>query len=132
MEIRGRTISKGIAEGEVLISKHPISFYGGIDPDSGAVVERGHELEGKSIRGKILVFSHGKGSTVGSYTLYRLKKKGIAPKAIINEECEPVVAVGAIISAIPLIDKLEKNPFKILKNGDKVIVNASEGWIKKI
>ena len=129
-EIKGRTISKGSAEGEVILSHEPISFFGGVDPDTGVVVESGHELEGKSVGGKILVFPHGKGSTVGSYTLYRMKKNGVAPKAIVNRECEPIVAVGAIISEIPAIDMLEKDLLKILRNGQKVRVDADKGVLE--
>ena len=74
-------------------------------------------MQGKSVKGKILVFPNGKGSTVGSYTLYRLKKNGAAPAGIINKECETVVAVGAIISEIPCVDKIDI--FKI-KTGDLI------------
>jgi len=130
MIIRGRTISKGTAEGEVIVSSQPISFYGGVDPNTGIVTEKGHPLEGKSIKGKILVFPQGKGSTVGSYTLYRMKKQGTAPLAIINKECETIVAVGAIISNIPAIDKLEQDPLALLKDGQKVHVDATSGFIE--
>jgi predicted aconitase with swiveling domain len=107
MELKGRIISKGIAQEEALVTSMPISFYGGVDPNTGEVLEKGHELQGKSVKGKILVFPTGKGSTVGSYTLYRLKKNGVAPAGIINRECETVVAVGAIISEIPCVDKID-------------------------
>jgi len=107
MEMKGRIISKGKAEQEALVTSMPISFYGGVDPNTGEVIEKGHELQGKSVNGKILVFPTGKGSTVGSYTLYRLKKNGAAPAGIINRECETVVAVGAIISEIPCVDKID-------------------------
>lgn len=107
MELEGRIISKGVAEGEALTTSQPISFYGGVDPDTSNIIEKGHELEGRKVRAKILVFPNGKGSTVGSYTLYRMKKNGTAPAGIINNECETVVAVGAIISEIPCIDKID-------------------------
>lgn len=127
MELKkGRAISKGVASGELLVSSESISFYGGVDPDTGVVVERGHPLEGKSVAGKILYFPRGKGSTVGSYTLYRLKKNGHAPLAMINEECEPIVAVGAIISEIPLVDGISADG---LENGMDVKVNGDEGVI---
>ena len=113
-----------------MISTDPISFLGSVDPKTGIVVEEKHALAGKSIKGKVLVFPHGKGSTVGSYVMYQLKKNGTAPKAIINLETEPIVAVGAIISEIPLVDMLEKNPYEILKNGSLVLVNGSEGYIE--
>ncbi len=129
MQIKARTISDGCATGEVLVSRDAISFYGGVDQKTGIVVEKGHDIEGKSVSGKILVFPKGKGSTVGSYTLYNLKKSNSAPKAIINLECEAIVAVGAIISEIPAIDKLEKDSYNILKDGMKVTVDATKGLL---
>ncbi|MCC4769817.1 DUF126 domain-containing protein [Methanosarcina sp. DH2] len=130
IKLKGRTISRGCAEGEVLLSRDPISFLGSVDPETGIVVEEKHALAGKSIKGKVLVFPHGKGSTVGSYVMYQLKKNEAAPVAIINLETEPIVAVGAIISEIPLVDMLEKSPYEFLKDGDIVLVNGSEGYIE--
>src|SRR5512139_2779181 len=106
MKLQGRKIFGGQATGEALVTSMGISFYGGVDPDSGVVVERGHQLEGQSIAGKVLVFPTGKGSTVGSYSLYRLKHGGKAPLAIINAECETITAVGCIISEIPCVDQI--------------------------
>jgi predicted aconitase with swiveling domain len=119
MELKGRLISKGKGEGEALVTSMSISFYGGVDPNTGVVIEKGHELQGQSVKGKILVFPTGKGSTVGSYTLYRMKKNGTAPAGMINRECETVVAVGAIISEIPCVDKIDISK---IKTGDKVSV----------
>ena len=130
IKLKGRTISRGCAQGEVLLSRDPISFLGSVDPKTGVVIEENHALEGKSIQNKVLVFPHGKGSTVGSYVMYQLKKNGVAPSAIINLETEPIVAVGAIISEIPLVDMLERNPYEVLNNGDFVLVNGSKGYIE--
>jgi predicted aconitase with swiveling domain len=119
MELKGRLIYKGKGEAEALVTSMPISFYGGVDPNTGVVIEKGHELQGQSVKGKILVFPTGKGSTVGSYTLYRMKKNGTAPAGMVNKECETVVAVGAIISEIPCVDKIDISK---IKTGDKVSV----------
>jgi predicted aconitase with swiveling domain len=119
MEMKGRIISKGKGEGEALTTTQPISFYGGVDPNTGEVIEKGHELQGKTVKDKILVFPNGKGSTVGSYTLYRMKKIGTAPAAMINKECETIVAVGAIISEIPCVDKVDISK---IKTGDHIKV----------
>lgn len=127
MKLEGRKICKGETEGEVLATKDGISFYGGVEPETGKVVEKGHELEGQSVAGKILVFPEGKGSTVGSYVLYNLKKNGVAPKAIINKECETIVAVGCIISEIPCVDRIE---IEKLKTGIKVKVDAEKGIVE--
>ncbi|MFA4855552.1 MAG: DUF126 domain-containing protein [archaeon] len=126
--LKGRKICNGRVEGEALVTKDGISFYGGVDPKTGIVVEKGHELEGKSIADKILVFPEGKGSTVGSYVLYNLKKNGVAPKAIINKKCETIVAVGCIISEIPCVDSIE---IEKIKTGDKLKVDAEKGIVEK-
>jgi predicted aconitase with swiveling domain len=127
MELKGRIISRGVAESDALKTNQPISFYGGVDPETSEILEKGHELQGKRIKGKILVFPTGKGSTVGSYTLYRLKKGGVAPAGIINGECETVVAVGAIISEIPCIDKIDISQ---IKTGDIVRIENGVVTIK--
>jgi hypothetical protein len=106
MKWRGRVIFEGKAEGDALVTSMGISFFGGVDPETGVVVERGHELEGQCVAGRVLVFPTGKGSTVGSYTLYRLKRNGKAPAAILNAECEPITAVGCILAEIPCLDQL--------------------------
>ncbi|XES76457.1 MAG: DUF126 domain-containing protein [Candidatus Bathyarchaeia archaeon] len=111
-QLKGRIIYKGKAQAEALVTSQPISFYGGVDPNTGVVLEKGHELQGQSVKGKILVFPQGKGSTVGSYTLYRLKKNGVAPAGMVNKETETIVAVGAIISEIPFVDKVDIGKIK--------------------
>ena len=121
MKWSGRMIFHGRAEGEALVTRMGISFFGGVDPDTGIIVERGHELEGQSICGRILVFPTGKGSTVGSYTLYRLKHNGRAPAAIVNAECETITAVGCIIAEIPCVDKI---PIDQLMTGSILVIHA--------
>jgi predicted aconitase with swiveling domain len=110
--LEGRCIKAGTAEGEALVSSEPIGFLGGVDPATGIVTDRGHPLEGRCVAGKVLVFPTGKGSTVGSYVLYQLAENGLAPAAILNAESEPIVAVGAIISNIPMVDRLPLDQFK--------------------
>ncbi|MCK4222801.1 DUF126 domain-containing protein [Candidatus Bathyarchaeota archaeon] len=128
MELKGRIISKGVAEGEALTTSQPISFYGGVDPNTSKIIEKGHELQGKEVKDRILVFPNGKGSTVGSYTLYRMKKNDIAPAGIINRECETVVAVGAIISDIPCVDKIDVSK---IRTGDQVQIKNGLVTIKE-
>jgi uncharacterized protein len=113
-----RVICKGNVKGEVLFTDEAISFFGGVDPDSGKITEKGHPLEGKSMAGKILVFPNGKGSTVGSYVLYRLKKNGVAPLGMINKNCEAIIATGAIISEIPCVDQVDIEKLKNRKEAE--------------
>jgi predicted aconitase with swiveling domain len=126
MKLQGRSISPGQAVGEILLTHMGISFFGGVDPETGVVVEHGHELAGQSIAGKVLAFPTGKGSTVGSYTLYRLKRAGLAPAAIVNAECETITAVGCIIAEIPCIDQI---PLSQLAPGMPVTVDGTLGTV---
>ena len=130
IKLKAHIVSRGCAKGEALVTAQPISFLGSVDPKTGIVVEKGHELAGTSIKGKVLVFPGGKGSTVGSYVIYQLKKNNAAPSAMINIKAEPIVAVGAIISDIPLVDRAEKNPVMAIKTGDKVLVDAIVGRVE--
>ena len=126
MKLVGRMIFPGQISGEALVSRMGISFYGGVDPESGIITEDGHDLEGQSIAGKVLVFPSGKGSTVGSYILYRLKKNGHAPLAIVNADCETIIAVGCIIAEIPCLDQVDLSR---LKSGMRLIVEADHGLV---
>jgi len=125
MLIQGRSIAKGTGTGPLLITDTPISFLGGVDPKTGVVIDESHPLFGKSIAGKVLVFPYGKGSTVGSYVLYALAKNHVAPAAIINTECETIIATGAIIAEIPTIDRLNG----VLPTDGVVTVDGTSGTV---
>lgn len=127
--LKGRSVAPGRARGESLVSKNPISFYGGVDARSGQIIEKGHELEGQNIQGKVLVFPGGKGSTVGSYVIYGLAKNGVAPAAIINRATETIVATGAILAGIPCVDGID---IDALETGDVVEVDADQGFVKHV
>ena len=128
LEMEGRVIKSGRGEGVALVSTEPIGFLGGLDPDTGQVIEVGHPLEGAYVTGRVLVFPVGKGSTVGSYTLYRMTKAGTAPAAILNEESEAIVAVGAIIGNIPIVDRLDIGQ---IRTGDWVRVDGDKVFVRR-
>ena len=118
-------MASGCASGAALVTKEPISFLGNVNPETGIVVDPDHELYGSCIAGKVLIFPGGKGSTVGSYVIYQLKKRGLAPAAMINIRSEPIVAVGAIISGIPLVDRVPDS-ILVLKDGVLVTVDSDK------
>ncbi|ASJ10804.1 hypothetical protein A3L12_05570 [Thermococcus sp. P6] len=126
MRLRGRKIVGGKAEGELLVSRKPLSFLGGVDPETGIVTDAESDIKGQSIAGKILAFPRGKGSTVGSYVIYALKKNGKAPEALIVGEAETIVATGAIIAGIPTIDGVDVSK---LKTGKRARVDADDGLV---
>jgi hypothetical protein len=125
--LKGRGIVEGNCKAKALVSSKPISFLGGVDPADGKIIEKNHDLCGECIKDKVLCFPHGHGSTVGSYVIYSLAKKGLAPKAILNNTADPVVVVGAIIAEIPMIDQID---IKKIRNGDIVEVDAYKGIVK--
>ncbi|AMM54961.1 DUF126 domain-containing protein [Pyrococcus kukulkanii] len=129
MKLKGRGIGKGVVEGVVIVSRRPLSFLGGVDPETGIITDAESDIKGESIKGKILAFPRGKGSTVGSYVIYALAKGGNGPKALIVEDAETIVTVGAIISGIPLVTGID---IKKLKTGMRVRVNAETGEVEII
>jgi len=124
--MKGRMISPGKTESVAIVSEEPIGFYGGIDIKTGIVIEKDHPLEGRSVKDKILVFPCGKGSTVGSYVIYGLKKNGVAPSGIINKETETIVATGVILAGIPCVDQIE---IEKIKDGDTILLDADNALV---
>lgn len=129
LEIKCHRVSSGCASGEAIVTREAISFLGNVDPETGIVIDPGHELYGRCIAGKVLIFPGGKGSTVGSYVIYQLKKRDVAPAAMINLRSEPIVAVGAIISGIPLVDRVSQELLE-MKDGIEVTVDANKETIR--
>ncbi|RLI37457.1 hypothetical protein DRO55_01310 [Candidatus Bathyarchaeota archaeon] len=127
MEMHGRPISPGRAEGVALVSRKPLSFLGGVDPETGVIIEKNHDLRDECVRDRVLCFPHGHGSTVGSYVLYSLVKRGLGPKAIVNVTADPVVVVGAIISEIPMVDHIDIGR---ISTGDLVEVDGETGMVR--
>ncbi|MDH7508668.1 MAG: DUF126 domain-containing protein [Methanomassiliicoccales archaeon] len=126
MILKGRGISKGKAEGDLVLIHCPFSFLGGVDTKSGSLLTP-KELKGRQIAGRVLVFPVGKGSTVGSYTILELKRAGNSPAAIINEKAEPIVATGAVMAGLPLVDKID---LSLLRDGDRALVDGNNGTVE--
>jgi len=119
----------GYGEGEALVSHEPICFYL-TDPKTGIVREKTHELAGKNISNKVLVFPSGKASSVVQIDgLFKLASHNLAPKAMIVKDVETVLIVSAFIAKVPLVDRLEKDPFKAINTGDLVRVDANKGTV---
>jgi predicted aconitase with swiveling domain len=125
--LKGRAISSGRSKGTALVSAKPLSFLGGVDYDTGVVIEQDHDLKGKPIKDTVLCFPSGHGSTVGSYVLYSLVKKGLGPKAIVNQVADIVVVVGAILADIPMVDKIDTQK---IRTGDTVEVDGYKGTVE--
>jgi predicted aconitase with swiveling domain len=119
----------GYGEGEALVSHEPICFYL-TDPRTGVVREKNHELAGKNVADKVLVFPSGKASSVVQIDgLFKLAQHNVAPKALIVKDVETVLVVSAFIVKMPLVDKLEKDPFEVIRTGNFVKVDAEKGIV---
>jgi predicted aconitase with swiveling domain len=126
----GRTIMPGIATGEALVTSQSMGFNFGVDGETGYVIEHGHELEGQSLQDKVLIFPSGKGSTGGSFVIYQIVRGGKGPVAMVNVACESIIALGAIMAGIPMIDSLSENPLEIVKTGDLVRIDGAAGTLE--
>ena len=133
--VRGRGVAPGLSEGPALISKRPFMFPHGVEPKTGDVVDVRSDLLGKNIRGKVLMFPFGKGSTTGSSWFLEAVRQGNGPSAIINGETEVVIATGVAIArllygvAIPLVDRLEEEIADRVKEGTIIQVNGDKGEV---
>lgn len=128
--LKGHKVVKGKVEAEAVVSHKPIGFAGGVNPNTGQIVEIGHELEGVSIAGKILVFPVEKGSTGGSDVICEMARLHKGPKGIINLRAKSIVVVGAILANIPVIDRLDGNPLELICTGDHVELDADQGIVR--
>nr|AKQ02853.1 hypothetical protein [uncultured euryarchaeote Rifle_16ft_4_minimus_37789] len=122
MRLVGRTVVAGLAEGPVLASDRPLSLLGGVDNETGEVRDPESPLRGERLGGRVLVVPHGKGSTVGSYVLYALRKRNAAPRAILVSKADTILAVGAVLAEVPMVDRI---PVDVLRTGDRVVVDAA-------
>ncbi|HLC25082.1 MAG TPA: DUF126 domain-containing protein [Nitrosopumilaceae archaeon] len=123
-----KVIVKGKAQGQVMIAKKPINFLGAVDKKTGKIRDEKHDLFGKSLADKILVFPFGVGSSVGAYTIYSLKSNNCAPRAMICSKVDIITASGCALANIPLV-MATKEEYDSLKDGKKILLDAENGKI---
>src|SRR5213592_4050723 len=129
MKLRGRGIAPGRTEGTALVIRVPFSFVGGADPATGAVLDAATGAANERLGGRIFAFPHGKVSTVGSYVIYGLAKRGAGPAGLVNSSAEGIVAVGAILAGIPMVDRIDTRG---LRTGDRLIVDGDRGTVELV
>lgn len=133
--LKGQAIKRGVFEGEAVVSKTPFGFYGAVDPVTGTISDKRHELYGQVIADKVFVFPEGRGSTAGAIVILELARCGTCPGAIINCTTEPILATGVILAEkfydkkIVTVHKLDQDPTDAIKNGDKVLVDGDKGIV---
>lgn len=123
-----KVIVRGKASGSVLKTEMPINFLGSVDKKTGIINDDKHDLTGRSLKGTVLVFPHGVGSSVGAYTIYSLKSNETAPAAMICKKVDLTVASGCALANIPLVI-VDEWQYDKLQNGTQVTVDTEAGTI---
>ena len=127
--LRGRKVVPGVAEGEALVSRDTISGWGGIDPVRGVIIEPRHELYEVCFTGKILVFPGAKGSSGWSGFFQATRLNGTAPLGMIFTTVTTKVALGAVVTRVPAITALDRDPVEVIGTGDWVRLDADAGTV---
>ena len=130
--LRGRTIQPGTAEGQAVVLPTPISFLGELSPETGRLSLPGSEMDGQSVKNKILVCPSGKGSSGGPTVAWLAKQAGNAPKAVVCASIDQVLALGVLTAEIPTVEIRDQDPTKVIRSGDYVVVDANQGVVKII
>ena len=128
--LKGRKVVAGAAEGEALVTREAWAAFMAIDVDTGVVTEAGHELRGKSVAGKILVFPRSKGSSGWSMGAQALRFAGTAPLALVISEVHAQSALGAIVMRVPTVTDLDRDPTETIQTGDWVRIDADNGTVE--
>jgi predicted aconitase with swiveling domain len=128
--LKGRSVVVGVAEGEAIVTRHAISGFGGIDSNTGEIVEVRHELRGQSFKGKVLVFPGAKGSSGWASHFQSTRLKGAAPLAMIFNEMSTKMALGAVVTRVPAVTDLDRDPIEVIKTGDWVKVDGTNGIVE--
>ena len=132
--LKGKAIIAGQCCGKAIVSSEPLSFWGGIDPKTGEVIDRRHELSGENVAGKIFVFPTGRGSSTASGILLEAVRRGVAPMAIINSTVDEILALGSIVademykSPVPIVI-LDEESLGAIRQGDRIKIE-SDGTVK--
>ena len=128
--LRGRVVVPGIAEGKALVTREPISGWGGIDPAAGTIIERRHELCGVCFTGKVLIFPSAKGSSGWAGFFQATRLNGTAPLAMVITRISAKSALGAVVTRVPTLTDLDDDPVELVKTGDYVRVDATTGQLE--
>jgi predicted aconitase with swiveling domain len=125
--LKGRALVAGAAAGRAVVAREPLSFWGGVDPRTGEIIDRRHALSGTVVTGTVFLLPVSKGSSTGSAVLLEGIRNGSAPAAVVTARPDPMLALGAIVAdelyrkTIPVV-ALAPRDFKAVRDGDRVAV----------
>lgn len=128
--LRGRGLGGGVTEGEALVTTEAIAGWGGVDPRTGTIIESRHELEGLSMSGKILIFPAAKGSSGWSGVFHLARLEGTGPKAMVFNVMNTKIALAVVVSHVPCVTALDRDPTSVITTGDLVRVDGDRGTVE--
>jgi predicted aconitase with swiveling domain len=126
-----RSLVAGEARGPVLVLDEPLSFWGGVDPQTGRVIDVHHPQLGVTMAGRVLVMPSGRGSSSSSSVLVESIRAGTGPVAIVMREPDPIIALGAIVvrelfgTRFPVV-VIDEATYRSLRTDAIVVVRASD------
>jgi len=134
---KGRTVVEGASvEGEALVSNMAFGFFGGVNPRTGVIIDRWHDLFEQNIKDKILIYPEGRGSTVGAAVILELVRTGNAPKAILFNDIEIITATGGVLAKkfydidLPMLEQFDCDITQAIRSGDRVRVDPATGTVE--
>lgn len=127
--LHGRKAVGGKAAGKAIVSASPLGGFCAVDPATGKITERGHELEGQSFSGRILVFPHGKGSSGWAGVYHAARQLGNAPAGLVVTVMDTRAALGAVLMRAPAVTDLDQDPTQVIETGDWVEIDADSGIV---
>ena len=134
--MQGRGCAAGQFEGEIVVSRQSFGFWQGLDPQTGVIIDKRHDLCGTMIKGKAFAFAYGRGSTGTPGIFLEAVRNGCAPAAIVNVKSEPMIIMCALLAeaffkvAIPIVDGLGVDLAEVLQTGDRVRIDGTTGVIE--
>jgi predicted aconitase with swiveling domain len=126
LRLTGRGLVEGKAGGRLLVTGQQLSFLGGVDSDSGMVVDRNHELYGQKLSGVVLALPYTVGSSVGAYVIYNLTRKSIGPSAVVAVKGDITLVSGCALAGLPLADGFQLSQLKA-HAGKRAVLDGGKG-----
>ena len=126
--VPGTPVVAGVAEGFSLVLGEPLSWWGGIDSTSGAVIDRHHPRFGADTSGRILILPHGRGSSGGSAVLAESIRTGTGPAGLVLRTVDPILVVGLLAAAELYPDR--PCPLVVVADGYESLTDGSPTRIR--
>ena len=128
-QFTGRVVVPGTGHGPALVTTEPLSFWGGLDPATGEIIDRRHPLSDRILTGRVLVLPRGRGSCSASGVLLEAIRNRTAPAAILTTSVDPIIALGAVLGdelyglPLPVVYLLTADA-AVIRDGDLVDVDG--------